>query len=108
MAATRSPGARDQAKEFLTDFLCDDPALKTDIEEAGDAHGISNRTLFRAKDELGIIVEKGKGVTHGKWTWRLPDQQRPQQERVARERCLRLSSEGVSVLAMLAILAPSA
>jgi hypothetical protein len=73
MAATRSPGARDQAKEFLTDFLCDDPALKTDIEEAGDAHGISNRTLFRAKDELGIIVEKGKGVTHGKWTLRLPD-----------------------------------
>jgi hypothetical protein len=60
MAATRSPGARDQAKEFLTDFLCDGPALKTDIEEAGDAHGICNRTLFRAKDELGIIVEKGK------------------------------------------------
>jgi putative DNA primase/helicase len=74
MAANKSPGARDQAKKFLTESLADGPVLKTDLEEAADAHGISNRTLYRAKDELGVIVEKGRGVTHGKWTWRLPDQ----------------------------------
>jgi putative DNA primase/helicase len=74
MAATKSPGARDQAKKFLADFLADGPVLKIDVEEAADAHAISHRTLVRAKDELSVIVEKEKGVANGKWVWRLPDQ----------------------------------
>jgi hypothetical protein len=72
MAATKSPGAKDQAKKFLSDLLADGPTLKTDIEEAADAHGISHRTLVRAKDELGVKVEKEKGKGNkGKWVWRL-------------------------------------
>jgi AAA domain-containing protein len=74
MAANKSPGARDQAKKFLGDILANGPVSKIDIEEAADAHGISHRTLVRAKDELGVVVEKEKGVANGKWVWRLPDQ----------------------------------
>jgi hypothetical protein len=74
MAATKSPGAKDQAKRFLTEQLANGPMLKTEIEEAADAHGISNRTLYRAKDDLHIVVEKERGVANGKWVWRLPDQ----------------------------------
>jgi hypothetical protein len=55
MAATKSPGAKDQAKRFLTEQLANGPMLKTEIEEAADAHGISNRTLYRAKDDLHIV-----------------------------------------------------
>ena len=75
MAGTKSPGARDQAKKFLTDLLlASGQMLKTEIEEAADAHGISHRTLVRAKDELSVIVEKEKGKGNkGKWVWRLPD-----------------------------------
>jgi putative DNA primase/helicase len=74
MAATKSPGARDQAKKFLADLLASGPALKSEIEETADAHGISHRTLVRAKVELDVKVEKEKGVANGKWTWRLPQQ----------------------------------
>ena len=77
MAANKSPGAKDQAKKFLTDLLSDGPLPKTDIEEAADAHGISNRTLYRAKDDLRLIVEKERGRANGKWIWRLPEQQPP-------------------------------
>jgi putative DNA primase/helicase len=74
MAAAKSPGAKDQAKKFLIDFLADGPMPKTEIEEAADANGISNRTLYRAKDDLKLIVEKERGRPNGKWVWRLPDQ----------------------------------
>jgi hypothetical protein len=75
MAANKSPGAKDQAKKFLNDFLADGPMPKTEIEEAADANGISNRTLYRAKDDLHLIVEKERGRPNGKWVWRLPEQQ---------------------------------
>jgi len=45
----------------------------TEIEKAADAHGISHRTLVIAKDQLGLVVEKERGVANGPWFWRLPD-----------------------------------
>lgn len=72
-AATKSPGAKDQAKRFLADMLASGPKSKNEIEDAAGAHGISTRTLIRAKDELAVIVENEKGVANGKWTWRLPE-----------------------------------
>jgi putative DNA primase/helicase len=69
MAASKSPGAKDHAKKFLAKLLADGPMPKTDIEEAADAHGIVPRTLVRAKDELGVVVEKERGVAHGRWIW---------------------------------------
>jgi len=71
MAAIKSPAARDEAKKFLTDILANGPVLKTEIEEAAKANGIAERTLFRAKSDLGISAEK-KGQ-NGQWRWRLPE-----------------------------------
>jgi putative DNA primase/helicase len=73
MAATKNPGAKDHAKKFLTDLLTNGPLPKTDIEETADANGISNRTLYRAKDDLHLIVEKERGRPNGKWVWRLSE-----------------------------------
>jgi hypothetical protein len=71
MAATKQPGAKDQAKKFLLDILASGPVPKADIEEAADAHGVSGRTLYRAKDDLGVVVKKD--APGGGWTWRLPN-----------------------------------
>jgi hypothetical protein len=72
-SSTKSPRAREKAKQFLTDILANGPVLKTEIEEAADANGISGRTLFRAKDDLKIVVEKDR-KKDGKWYWRWPDE----------------------------------
>ena len=71
MATAKSPAARDEAKKFLTDTLANGPVLKAEIEDAADANGISERTLFRAKGELGVMARKDG--PNGTWTWRLPE-----------------------------------
>jgi hypothetical protein len=45
--------------------------LASDIKEAAKANGISERTLKRAKVELGIITRKDS-APNGGWTWQLP------------------------------------
>jgi hypothetical protein len=69
MAATKSPAARDEDKKFLTDILADGPVLATEIQEAAKANGIAERTLYRAKAELGIRAKKGKS----EWHWELTE-----------------------------------
>jgi hypothetical protein len=66
-------GARDSAKKFLADMLASGPIPKGDIEEAAKANCISERTLWRAKTELGITAKKS-GLNAG-WTWELPQTQ---------------------------------
>jgi hypothetical protein len=68
----KSPTAHDEAKTFLTDLLANGPVTKNDIEEAAEANGIAERTLFRAKSSLKIIAKKDG--PNGEWTWRLPSQ----------------------------------
>jgi putative DNA primase/helicase len=66
----KSPAARDAAKQFLRDLLADGPVKRTEIEEAADANGISERTLFRAKADLQVMAKRdGPG---GCWTWKMP------------------------------------
>jgi putative DNA primase/helicase len=74
-AATNSkaPKERTSAIEFLKEFLAEGPKFKKEVEEAADANMISSATLRRAKDELGIIAEKERGVPNGQWLWRLPE-----------------------------------
>jgi hypothetical protein len=68
MTATKSPAARDEAKKFIVDYLAAGPVSSTDVEEAAKANGISRRTLFRAKTDLGVAAKKsGDG-----WTWQVP------------------------------------
>ena len=70
MSATKSPAARDEAKQFLANLLADGPVLATEVKDAASGNGISERTLKRAKQELGVQAEKD-GAT-GKWSWHLP------------------------------------
>jgi putative DNA primase/helicase len=72
---TRSPAVKDEAKKFLREILAQGPVLKDEIEEAAEANGISERTLFRAKNELKVEAHKECGKMNGKWTWKLPPQQ---------------------------------
>lgn len=65
-----APGAVDEAKEFLEQFLADGPHTATEVREAAEANGIAKRTLARAKKELGVISEKGD--FEGGWSWSLP------------------------------------
>ena len=67
----KSPTARDEAKTFLSDILAHGPVIKNQIEEAADANGIAERTLFRAKSDLKIIAKKDG--PNGEWR-RLPGQ----------------------------------
>ena len=65
-----------EAKEFLREILVE-PTLATECYTEANNRGISQRTLNRAKKELGVIVEregtKGK-KGGGKWVWRSPDE----------------------------------
>jgi putative DNA primase/helicase len=76
-AATRQKSTipRNNAKGFLLDFLANGPVRSKATIEAAEADGISKRTLFRAKNELGIKPKK-KGVRGG-WFWQLPEQPTP-------------------------------
>jgi hypothetical protein len=73
-ASNKSPSARDAAKKFLYDMLANGPVLRTEVEEAAEANGISERTLFRAKADLKVIAEKDRSKATGQWTWQLPDE----------------------------------
>ena len=68
----KSPGARSEAKEFLREYLADEPMLSKAVEEAAEAHGISDMTLRRAKTELRIRVAKRGFGNDGEWFWQLP------------------------------------
>jgi putative DNA primase/helicase len=70
--------AKSAAEAFLKETLASGPVSKRDIEEAAEANGIAERTLFRAKAELGILAKKsGFG---GGWTWQLPNAPAPVQQ----------------------------
>jgi putative DNA primase/helicase len=65
--------ARREAEEFLKVELADGPKLASAVTEAADDLGISERTLKRARKDLGVISEK-PGYKAG-WQWSLPPDQ---------------------------------
>jgi DNA polymerase len=67
---SKSPAARDNAKTFLKDMLSNGPVAAADVEEAAEANGIAERTLYRAKAELGIRAVKDGPMKDGQRTWR--------------------------------------
>ncbi|MCI0458090.1 MAG: AAA family ATPase [Gemmataceae bacterium] len=71
------PGPRDQAKEFLADFLEEGPRLLTEIWPAAQRAGLTERTLRRARDGLGVRSVRmfREGRMHS-W-WLLPHQEPP-------------------------------
>ncbi|MES2390844.1 MAG: AAA family ATPase [Acidobacteriota bacterium] len=60
-----------KAQQFLLDVLRNGPSPSKELmEHARELHGISAKTLRRAKDELGVTARK-EGMTGG-WSWQLP------------------------------------
>jgi hypothetical protein len=62
----------DEAKEFLLEQLSGEPAEADEMKKKARSAGLSERTLRRAKEALGILsVREGFG-RDGRWVWSLP------------------------------------
>ena len=51
---------------------CNGRARSRDVIAAGNEAGFTRTVIQSAKDKLGIIAEKERGVRNGKWFWYLP------------------------------------
>jgi putative DNA primase/helicase len=72
--ATRSEQQeRDGAKAFLRDLLSHGPVASKQVMADAKANGIAQRTLWRAKVELGIVAERTRTTegNTGPWYWAL-------------------------------------
>ena len=62
-ANNEDKGARSDAKDFLCELLANDKMYANDIIDLAKSEGISEKTLRRAKDDLGIeIYREGFGT----------------------------------------------
>lgn len=61
---------RNNAMQWLKDYLHDGPQASQDVIAAAEAVGIAEKTLRRAKEVLGVLASREKG--NGPWYWRLP------------------------------------
>ncbi len=57
--------AREQAKDFLCDILMDGPMVANDVWDSAKQHGISQNTLRRAKDDIGVVIYRNQ-ISTGK------------------------------------------
>jgi hypothetical protein len=73
-------GAKSSAEAFLADFLAHGPKTIREIRAAGEAHGISWRTMERAKASLGVRAIKTDFKAG--WSWGL-DEERHQDRQVS-------------------------
>jgi RecA-family ATPase len=72
---TSRVSALEEAKAFLQDVLADGPRLTTDVQEDAKALGITQSTLRRARERLGVVATSKR--VNGKsgiqsWYWALP------------------------------------
>jgi putative DNA primase/helicase len=72
MQAAGGHTAKREAREFLLERLEAGPANSEDIVEEAKQEGLAEKTLRRAKKELGIKSRKQQGRTDGPWFWELP------------------------------------
>lgn len=68
--------ARDEARDWLMQYLQHGPQLAKEIYRESNHAGISKRTLDRAKRDLGVTASKR--AFSGGWVWELQDRQREQ------------------------------
>ena len=63
------PDERSEAMQWLREALADGPRLAKEVEEeAREAHGITQRTLRRARKHLGVVAYREE--VPGPWWWR--------------------------------------
>jgi putative DNA primase/helicase len=66
-------GQRREARELLLDRLRGGPMKSEDLIEEAKQEGIPEKTLRRAKKDLGIKSRKDPTKFDGQWTWELTD-----------------------------------
>ena len=67
----KEPSALDDAVDFLLAELADGPSPSVEVKDAAAEAGISEKTLYRAKNKLAIRVSKAG--YQGAWSWSLND-----------------------------------
>jgi putative DNA primase/helicase len=72
MLAAGGRSAKREAREFLLERVEAGPANSDDLIEEAKQESIAEKTLRRAKKELGIKSRKEHGRTDGAWLWELP------------------------------------
>jgi AAA domain/Bifunctional DNA primase/polymerase, N-terminal len=72
MQAASGHTAKREAREFLLDRLETGPAKQNDILDEAKQEGIAEKTLRRAKKDLGVKSRKERGKIDGEWLWELP------------------------------------
>lgn len=78
LATNRSDNRRrekvqlEAAELFLSETLSNGPMPSNTIKIKAEAAGISDKTLWRAKETLSIKASKERGSMGGEWWWRLP------------------------------------
>ena len=70
--AAQAGNARNEAADFLRQLLRDGPVSSSQVWQAAKANGIADRTLNRAKTELGIRARHRPDMDGG-WEWVLPE-----------------------------------
>lgn len=66
----------DEAKKFVRDVLKDGPVEASELLEQAQKAGIAQKTLNRAKKDLGIFPSR-EGGRHGRWMWDLGQRIQP-------------------------------
>jgi DNA polymerase I-like protein with 3'-5' exonuclease and polymerase domains len=77
-AESKSPSARETAKQFIKTLLSNGPIGSKDVQEAGKENGISPSTLRRAAEDLKVNIKKdGPKNDKGEitWRWHLPNEE---------------------------------
>jgi hypothetical protein len=72
MQAASGHTAKREAREFLLERLETGPAKQNDILDEAKQEGIVEKTLRRAKKDLGVKSRKERGKIDGEWLWELP------------------------------------
>jgi putative DNA primase/helicase len=70
-ATNRGETSLEKTKDFLKELLRDGPVDAGDGQDAAKEQGISERTLKRAKKELGVKSERDGFGHNGVWKWSL-------------------------------------
>jgi hypothetical protein len=68
----KAGSALDEAKEFLRDVLKDGKRMSREVKELAELMGVSERTLQRAKNEIGAISKRDGFAENGLTYWILP------------------------------------
>ena len=67
-------GAREEAIQFLEDLLAEGPMLAVEVFKEARRNGIFDRTLKRAKKDIGVRSRKRPG-SRASWEWVLSEQE---------------------------------